>query len=639
MFFFCILLPQTNSLTFNLTNFNDPDQKVNIILTPTSEAHISTQGLQITSTERSVDGGQGLHVGRATYIESLHLWDNSTQKLADFNTHFVFVIDSNGNSIFADGFTFFLAPDGWDSMVGGPAGAMGLPIDTPYSTTPTGRFVAVEFDTWGNPWDRIKTTHVGIDVNSIILDVTAVWHCNITHGIENEAWIRYDSSSHNLSVVFTGSIGNTRVDDTIHYIVDLREQLPERVTIGFSAATANGNFETHTVKSWEFSSSFAINESNNTVTVKPGSNKISHGAVVGSVVGSGVFVGGLVLVGFGLWKRSRAKEEDEFEIEMSLENEFEAGAGPKKFSYSQLSLATNNFEEGQKLGEGGFGGVYRGFLRESKTYIAVKRISKGSKQGIKEYATEVKIISRLDFHLFQGKSLLTWGTRYKIAQGLASALLYLHEEWEQCVVHRDVKSSNVMLDSKFNAKLGDFGLARFVDHEKQPETTLLAGTMGYLAPECMVTGKASKESDVYSFGIVALEIACGRKPLDSKVPESQMILVEWVWDLYGMGRLLEAVDAKLGLDFDEQEIERLMIVGLWCAHPDHNFRPKIRDAIHALISFEAPLPILPPKLLVLSFSRLPLHTNQNQFSSNVDSSKFISSSTASSSSIKVFNKE
>ncbi|KAI8532468.1 hypothetical protein RHMOL_Rhmol11G0216700 [Rhododendron molle] len=238
-----------------MTNFNDPDQKVNIILTPISEAHISTQGLQITSTERHANGG--LHVGRATYIEPLHLWDKSTQKLADFNTHFVFVIDSREGLKFADGFTFFLAPDGWNPMAGG---AMGLPIDTPYSTTPTSRFVAVEFDTWGNPWDRIKTAHVGIDVNSIISDVTAVWYCDITHGMQNEAWIRYDSSSHNLSVVFTGSIGNTRVVDTIHFIVDLREHLPERVKIGFSAATAVGNFETHTVKSWEFSSSLEIDE-------------------------------------------------------------------------------------------------------------------------------------------------------------------------------------------------------------------------------------------------------------------------------------------------------------------------------------------------------------------------------------------
>ncbi|KAF7112950.1 hypothetical protein RHSIM_RhsimUnG0176200 [Rhododendron simsii] len=223
------------------------------------EAHISTQGLQITSTEWNVNGG--LHVGRATYIEPLHLWDKSTQKLADFNTHFVFVLDSRESLKFTDGFTFFLAPDGWNPMAGC---AMGLPIDNPYSTTPTSRFVAVEFDTWRNPGDRIKlTTHVGIDVNSVIPDVKNVWYYNITHGMQNEAWIRYDSSSHTLRAVFTGSIGNTRVDDTILFNVDLREHLPERVNIGFSAATAVGNFETHIVKSWKFCSSLEIDETDN----------------------------------------------------------------------------------------------------------------------------------------------------------------------------------------------------------------------------------------------------------------------------------------------------------------------------------------------------------------------------------------
>ena len=130
--------------------------------------------------------------------------------------------------------------------------------------------------------------------------------------------------------------------------------------------------------------------------------------------------------------------------------------------------------------------------------------------------------------------MLKWPVRYKIAQGLASALLYFHEEWEQYVVHRDIKSSNIMLDSNFNAKLGDFGLARLVDHEFGLQTTVLAGTMGYLAPECFTTGTASKESDVYSFGVVCLEIACGRKPVDPRAEPSKVRLVEWVWDLYGM---------------------------------------------------------------------------------------------------------
>jgi serine/threonine protein kinase len=105
-------------------------------------------------------------------------------------------------------------------------------------------------------------------------------------------------------------------------------------------------------------------------------------------------------------------------------------------------------------------------------------------------------------------------------------------------VHRDIKSSNIMLDSNFIAKLGDFGLARLVDHLKGSQTTVLAGTMGYMAPECVTTGKASKESDVYSFGIVALEISCGRKPIKHNAPEDQVVMVEWVWELYGVGKVL-----------------------------------------------------------------------------------------------------
>jgi serine/threonine protein kinase len=144
----------------------------------------------------------------------------------------------------------------------------------------------------------------------------------------------------------------------------------------------------------------------------------------------------------------------------------------------------------------------------------------------------------LDTHLFTGESLLIWAMRYKVAQGPASALLYLHEEWEQCVVHRDIKSSNIMLDSNFNAKLGDSGLARLVDHLKGSQTTVLASTMGYMAPECVTTGKASKESHVYSFEIVALKIACGRKPIKHNAPKDQVVMVEWVWELYGIGKVL-----------------------------------------------------------------------------------------------------
>ncbi|RZC47030.1 hypothetical protein C5167_039980 [Papaver somniferum] len=176
----------------------------------------------------------------------------------------------------------------------------------------------------------------------------------------------------------------------------------------------------------------------------------------------------------------------------------------------------------------------------------------------------------LDNHLFRGEADLTWEVRYKIALGLASALLYLHEDWEQCVVHRDIKSSNVMLDSNFNAKLGDFGLARLVDHKLGSQTTVLAGTFGYLAPDHKSL----------------------MKPYEADVGFS---LVEWVWGLYGGGKIVEAADERLRMDFNELEMEQLMVVGLWCAHLDSKSRPSETQVLNVL-KFESPLPKLPLEL-------------------------------------------
>ncbi|KAK3183750.1 hypothetical protein Dsin_031036 [Dipteronia sinensis] len=353
------------------------------------------------------------------------------------------------------------------------------------------------------------------------------------------------------------------------------------------------------------------------------------GLVAGLIVGPCGLIVGLWIIWLVLrWEKKR-RETDYPTFDVPFGDEFENEMGPKKFSYKELANATNNFGEKNKLGVGGFGAVYKGFLRDSNSFVAVKKVSRQSKQGSKEYAAEVKIISRLrhkntvklmgwchdkelilvyefmpngslDFHLFKGKSLLTWDVRYKIVQGLASALLYLHEEGDQCVLHRDIKSSNIMLDSEFNAKLGDFGLARLVDHAKGSQTTALAGTIGYMAPECLTASKASKESDVFSFGIVALEIACGRRSIEQRDEEAQISLVAWVWESYGKKRLADVVDKKLCMNFDQNQIESLMIVGLWCAHPDRNLRPSIRRAMQVL-NFESPLPILPCKMPVPNY--------------------------------------
>ena len=197
----------------------------------------------------------------------------------------------------------------------------------------------------------------------------------------------------------------------------------------------------------------------------------------------------------------------------------------------------------------------------------------------------------LDSHLFRKETLLLWELRYKIIQDLALALLYLHEEWEHCVLYRDIKSSNIMLDSNFNAKLGDFGLARLVDHARASRTIDLADTWGYIDPGCVAICKASKESDVYSFEIVALELACERKPVDQEALEDQVVMLDWVWVLHGRGEVLEAADQRLGGHFDELQMKCLLYVGLWCAHFEQSCRPSIKEAIKVL-NFEVSIPLL-----------------------------------------------
>ncbi|KAI7755546.1 hypothetical protein M8C21_017321 [Ambrosia artemisiifolia] len=619
--FLLILIPYASSISFNLTNINPNDKDMFML---EGGAYISEDAIHVTPENKS-----GTVIGRVTYIKRLHLWDKTSRGLASFSTNFSFVKLSDPTNLVRqdDGFIFFLAQN--SSMI---HGATDPQLDTAADDS-ADQFVWVEFDPYCNTWDRegnlTSCDHVGINVHSHTSIKQVEWFNDVSSERECQVWINYDSASRNLSVSFTSFRENRVEVGGVAHTVDLRDELPERVVFGFSAAT--GEFsDKNTVKSWIFNSSDLQFDANK------GLSPHKLRLVVGLVVGKSVLVTLLVILAYVLWKEKKKKknngdkvEEPGFSVEMN--HEFEMGStGPRKFSYHELARATCDFAEKEKLGEGSFGGVYKGFLKDLRTYVAVKRVSKTSQQGIKEYASEVRIISRLrhrnlvqltgwchekgelllvyeymengslDSHLFKAKSLLTWGMRYQIAIGLASALLYLHEEWEQCVLHRDIKSSNVMLDSDFNAKLGDFGLAKFVDHEKGSQTTSFAGTLGYMAPECVTTGKTSKQSDVFSFGVVALEIVCGRKSINRKAQEKQIWLPGWVWELYGTHTLLEAVDPRLSLEFDEDEVKRLMIVGLWCVHPDSRLRPSMRQVIQVLNS-KASLPILPSKMPVASY--------------------------------------
>ena len=614
--FFTLLTPFTftSAISFNFTSFSHANSNISY-----ERAFPESQVIHLTNSMPT-----NHLVGRATYFKPMHLWDKTSGKLTDFTTHFSFVIDSWNQTTYSDGMAFFLAPnDSKIPMVGNNGLLLGLTTQGQVWDSTSNPFVAVEFDIWSNVEMDPIGEHVGIDINSMKSKANVSWLCNIREGKKNEAWISYNSSSYNLSVVFTGFKNNDAINQTLSYIVDLRNFLPEWVTFGFSAATGEDRFATHNIYSWDFNSSLELD---NHIISPEGPNpalsskkRNTTRLAVAFSVGGFISVGGLAIIPFALWKKNRRHKEDDH----ALDEEFKKGTGPRRFLYNELAHATNDFNDKEKLGQGGFGGVYRGFLRDLDSIVAIKRVSEGSRQGIKEYVSEVKIISQLrhknlvqligwcherskgqlllvydfmpngslDSHLYRKDALLIWDVRYKIVQDLASALLYLHEGWEQCVLHRDIKSSNIMLDSNFNAKLGDFGLARLVDHDKASQITDLAGTKGYIDPGCVTTRRASKESDVYSFGIVALELACGRKPVDHNATEDQIVMLDWVKVLYEKGEVHKAVDERLGGCFDEQQMKCLLIVGLWCAHSERDRRPSIRESIQVL-NFEASLPIL-----------------------------------------------
>jgi len=184
--------------------------------------------------------------------------------------------------------------------------------------------------------------------------------------------------------------------------------------------------------------------------------------------------------------------------------------------------------------------------------------------------------------------------RIRIIKGVASGLLYLHEDWEKVVVHRDIKASNILLDGEMNGRLGDFGLARLYDHGSQPKTTHVVGTIGYIAPEHGRTGRASPRTDIFAFGIFVLEVVCGKRPIISVAQDDgEVLLVDWVLHHWQSGSLSEAVDARLQGDVDIGEASVVLKLGLLCAHPFVDARPSMRQVTQYLDG-EVALPELQP---------------------------------------------
>ncbi|KAL8091109.1 hypothetical protein AgCh_040275 [Apium graveolens] len=321
------------------------------------------------------------------------------------------------------------------------------------------------------------------------------------------------------------------------------------------------------------------------------------------------------------------------------------------FEFQIIANATNDFSEKSKLGEGGFGSVYKGTLKDGKE-IAVKRLAKDSGQGLNEFKNEISCIAKLqhrnlvrllgcciekdemlliyeympnnslNYLLFdkERKRVLDWPIRYNIINGIARGLLYLHQDSRLRVIHRDLKASNVLLDSEMNPRISDFGLARIIrGSESESNTTKVVGTYGYMSPEYALDGILSVKSDVYSFGVLVLEIVSGMKMRGFYHLDPSLNLRSHAWRLYEEGKCLELLDETIRDSYNQSELFRTIQIGLLCVQPYPEDRPTMSMAVLMLSSdTELPRPKQPT-----------FFSEKNQFVSKFSKVSEISSSTSS----------
>ncbi|XP_030529023.1 L-type lectin-domain containing receptor kinase S.4-like [Rhodamnia argentea] len=557
-------------------------------------------------------------MGHAFYSSPLRFKDSPGGDVSSFSTSFVFAVVPEYPKLGGHGLAFVVSPSR-DLPGALPSQYLGL-----LNASDIGNFsdhlFAVELDTVQDfEFGDINDNHVGIDINSLASNASAPaayyaagddstkLDLNLKSGKAIQAWIDYDSGEKVINVTIAPSSVKPK-RPILSFNVDLSPVFREFMFVGFSASTGL-LASSHYMMGW----SFCIDGEARALEISslpplPGGGKkhphtaLAIGISVSSVVlaVSAVFLAVLIV--------RTIKNADVVE-------QWELETGPHRFTYQELKKATNGFKEKELLGQGGFGKVYRGTLPSSKIQVAVKRISHESKQGLREFVSEISSIGRLrhrnlvqllgwcrkrgdlllvyeymangslDRYLFdvpKPKATLVWEQRFRIVKGVASGLLYLHEGYEQVVIHRDVKASNVLLDDELNGRLGDFGLARLYDHGSNPGTTRVVGTLGYLAPETPRTGKTSMSSDVFAFGAFLLEVACGRRPIEQEAGPEELVLVDLVWERYKEGRVLDLVDHKLTGEYNEGEVMVVLRLGLLCSNCNPMERPTMRQVVRYL---------------------------------------------------------
>ncbi|XP_061375589.1 L-type lectin-domain containing receptor kinase VII.1-like [Gastrolobium bilobum] len=606
-----LLFNSVSAIDFVFNGFNSSD----VLLF--SDATIDSRVLSLTHH-------QTFSIGRALYRERIPTKHPNSSYVYPFSTSFIFSMAPFEDTLPGHGLVFIFTPV---TGIQGTSSAQNLGLfNLTNNGNPSNHVFGVEFDVFMNQeFEDMNANHVGIDLNSLKSFVShdaGYWpddrksegdesfqESMLNDGENYQVWIDYEDSFINVTMAPVGMKRPSR--PLLNVSLNLSEVFVDEMFVGFTSATGQ-LVQSHKILAWSFSNTnFSLSEELITTglpsfVLPKRSIFQSKGFVAGFTVGIFFIICLLVILAMFLIQRKRRRARKREEME-----DWELEYWPHRMAYEEIEASTKGFSQENVIGVGGNGKVYKGVLRGGAE-IAVKRISHEN-DGMREFLAEISSLGRLKQRNLVGlrgwckkdmgnfllvydymengsldkrvfdcdeSKMLNCEDRIKIIKDVAFAVLYLHEGWEAKVVHRDIKASNVLLDKDMNGRLGDFGLARMQSHGQVSSTTKLVGTVGYMAPEVIRTGRASTQTDVYMFGILILEVMCGRRPLEEGKPP----LVEWVWQLMVHGQLVHALDERLRSkgEFSVQEVERVLNLGLLCAYPEPKARPTMRQVVNIL---------------------------------------------------------
>ncbi|XP_076889665.1 L-type lectin-domain containing receptor kinase S.6-like [Bidens hawaiensis] len=633
---------------FILTSSSPP-----INLTLIGSAHFTNTSIILTQQLPVCTSRSYSPTGRILHSYPIRFFNKSSNATVSFSTHFTFTITPPPPPCLSgEGIAFLIASD--PTTLPHSDGFIGLP-DSHLSDP----FLAVEFDTRFNPaHGDINDNHIGLDVNSIVSVAAVDLNSKgvvLKSGRRVSVWIEYRDEEKMIRV-WVGYKDSKPDHSVLSVPIDVSVILNEFMYVGFSGSNGRGSsihsiekIQFHTFASLDPNVQMETRSSRACLICYPedpsfkeleagirGNNNRKDDRVLELAFGLVlltacliIFAGFLMVYCVCLNKREALRRRC---LERPQMYRFQETEVPKKLKIADIRSATKGFDPNRVIGQGASAVVYEAHI-PSCGNVAVKRFSKASQTGLlgNQFVTELatmvgclkhKNLVQLQGWCCEGNELvlvyeympngsldkvihkrtnnrpLTFEKRLNILLGVASALVYLHEECERQIIHRDVKTCNIMLDADFNAKLGDFGLAEVYEHNaRKRDATLPAGTMGCLAPEYVFSGVPSVKTDVYSFGVVVLEVASGQRAVN----EDGVVVTDWMWDLWEKRILIAAADPKLMGRYDKVDMERMLMAGLICVHPNDRLRPTMKEAGRMLRGGMVPeLPVRKPVVMIQS---------------------------------------